>query len=145
MSRLQHYLLNEEFIEGFKVRKGYVEVFKNPSKKEYNELLGRNDDGVRAFLVKNDIYVWHIYGALHAEVDRKMKFGRNALPIVVYGDDLNKPDFVMVTDYTKNTSWYHNPDTANYIRNSSYLSNKKIRNIEISYFDEDIVGNWEEI
>jgi len=50
----------------------------------------------------------------------------------------------VVTDSSKRTKWYHNPEVAEVIRNYPYL-NKMWDDIEVDYYDSDIVGDWEEM
>jgi hypothetical protein len=139
MSRLYNYI-NEEYAKSLKVRGNYIEVFKNPSRKEFNEIIGK-DDVLRAFLVDDDIYIWSVFGGLHYDIDKKMNFGKKALPIYC-NDIFSRSIGVMITDYSKNTKWYHNPDVVNYIREESYFSGKRVN---ISYFDKNIVGDWEDL
>lgn len=139
--RLQQYL-TEKYIDGFNVRGKYVEVFKNPSSKEYREFKG-SSDMVRAFLVGSDIYIWNVFKGLHNDIDRVMKFGRNALPVMLFMDRPSDRDVsVVITDYSKGTRWYHNSDIILYLEGDSYLAGK---DIDVSYFDESIVGRWEEL
>jgi hypothetical protein len=50
---------------------------------------------------------------------------------------------VRITDASRNTSWLHNPRTERFIRNHPFFKNKKIN--DISYWDEDIIGDWSEL
>jgi hypothetical protein len=49
---------------------------------------------------------------------------------------------VLVTDNNKNTMWYHNPKTENYIRNHPFFKNKVK---DILFFDESVVGSWSDL
>ena len=137
--RLQGYL-NEKYFKGFSIRERYVEVFKNPSVKEYKE--ASVNDRARAFLLNRDMYIWNPYGGIHFEVQEKLKLGKNALPIIIFGS-IRGNISIVVTDYSKKTIWHHNPKIKEYILKKSYLS--KFNVTDISYFDEMIFGPWDEM
>ena len=59
-------------------------VFKNPTRKEYKEALGKNDQ-VRVFLVENDILVWNVFESLHQGVRKHFNLNDDAIPLVIYG------------------------------------------------------------
>lgn len=135
--------LNEEFSHGFVTFLGkQCEIFKNPSRKEYAQCLDGNDD-VRAFLVGDDILIWNTYSALHQMVREELKLPATAISIVLCG----RPDseaYVSVTDNTKGTVWWHNAAVARAIHKNPAL-NRMFSEIEISYYDEAIVGPWDEL
>jgi len=71
--RLEQYLLNEKYLERIKTRKGSVEIFINPSRKELIESNGKY--GIR-FIADNKtkkLYVWNAYDANHFDVWKQLK------------------------------------------------------------------------
>ena len=146
MHQLRSYIeavipLFEDFMHAFKVsyHNGICEVFKNPSRKEFNQIKGDNDE-VRAFLTEDDIYIWNTFSALHQTVREELKLDKYAIPVVLYGN-IGEDAAVMITDNVRHTPLYHSSFLAEPIEQNRYMI-KNFTSVEISYYDEDIVGNW---
>jgi len=134
--------ITETFVHSFETTVGgktnYVEVFKNPSTKEFKESKPNYEVG--AILDGRDIYVWNREKALHKTVMTQMKLS-NSLPLLLIPDNTNPNRFdILVTDATKGTHWNHNPKVARYIKSHPFFRGKQIDHI--MYWDEDIVGDW---
>jgi hypothetical protein len=134
--------IKEAFYTSFDVDYGrgktYVEIFKNPTRKEFLECKPHYEVG--ALLTDKDIYVWNREKAYHRTVMNKLKL-ENALPLLLTVDNTNIDRFdIMITDATKNTIWDENPKVKKFIINHPFFKHKKIDHI--SYWNEDIVGDW---
>ena len=71
-------LLNEKFLKGFNIAGQYIEVFKNPNKNEFHEVMIADDPfyGVRIGATDKpnpDIYIWPSF-VDHMTMRRKIKF-----------------------------------------------------------------------
>jgi hypothetical protein len=130
----------EAFAGAFQTRGETCEVFRNPNSREFRECGGE----IRAFLVGSDILMWNAYGALHQEVRERMKLPRDIISLEIYSEGYGGDVFVNVTDNTERTSWYHNPEIVDEIKSHPGL-NRMFKDIDIGYFDEAIVGPWDEI
>jgi hypothetical protein len=134
-------IVAEAYAGGFKGRNGTVDVLKNPSRPELRSLT--EHESVRMFLLGDDVLAWKTDDALHNEVmiwaGEELHLSNEVIPIVLYYSG-NAAD-CMVTDFAKRTQWYHNKSTAAVIRNNRYLR-AIFSDISVSYFDEDIVGDW---
>ena len=119
----------------------HVEIFKNPTPAEIKICKPHYEIG--AILTEKDIYIWNRMKAYHVNVMRQMGL-MNSLPIIII-PDLTNPNRVdvSITDASKHTTWYHNPKINKFIKNHPFFKNKKIDNI--SYWDEDIVGDWTQL
>lgn len=144
--------INEDFYtrfqtQGFSNRPPVTdgEIFKNPSKKEIkiveNSFATRDSD-IPGFLhlESGDLYIFKPY-ILHSMVADSGKIPQNSIGIRFYHDGSDCE--VSVTDYTKRSSWHHNPKIAEAIY-SSYLS-KLYQIVTIDYYDGAIVGDWSEL
>jgi hypothetical protein len=132
----------ESFTHGFQTtwrRGNSCEVFKNPSLKEYRQCLASNDD-VRAFLVGDDILIWNTFEAVHQMVREEMKLDQNAIPINLYGHPGGEC-IAVITDNSRNSPWWHSGEVIEVIETNNYLK-RNFTNIEIGFYDEDIVGPW---
>jgi hypothetical protein len=133
-------LIDEAFAHSFMTfRKTQCDVFKNPSVKEYREALVKNDD-VRAFIVGQEVLIWNTFSALHQMVRDEMHLSNDAISIVIYGVP-RQSCAIVVTDNNRSGPWFHNAAVADVISNNPYLK-RTFPEIDISYFDEDIVGDW---
>lgn len=135
-------VLDEQFVSGFEIdrisKRIPIEVFKNPSRAEYNDC--EQYDAVRAMIVDSDLYIWS-FSALHAEVAEHMHFPKTCIPVILHGD--YKGDVqVSVTDFSERTIWHHNGDVADEIR--SVLTDFGFKEINVEYYDYAIVGDWSE-
>lgn len=138
--------LTEFFFNGFKNRNGnYVELFINPTSKELQQLA--NHDTIRAFLTEDDCIAWDPSLAIHYEVSENIDLDKNsAVSILLYYTPSEPDILILVTDFTKKSQWFHNPELADWIKNHSYIQSLADEDyIEISYFDEDVYGDWEDI
>jgi hypothetical protein len=67
---MKHLIKKSEFYDAYVDRKDYIEVFKNPTSKEADEVWNKSD-AIRAFLHPNgDMYCWD-GEVLHGEVERQ--------------------------------------------------------------------------
>lgn len=149
--------LNESLVSTYINRdRMQVPIHKNPSRKTLNMEASYHTDGTAhgpkesgIFLHNNDMYAFDRGGTLHGEIARHMGIdpdgkhaaeGREHLPIYLshHGDEAH----AHVTDASRRTKWHHNPETADYIRNHPQLK-KHFKHISVSYYDEDIHGDWE--
>ena len=136
---------NEQFVHSFEADYGrgkmYVEVFKNPTTREFNECKPHYEVG--ALLKDNDIYVFNREKAYHKNVMTQMKL-EDAMSILIMPDNTSATRMdILVTDATKNTKWHHNPNTEQFIRSHPFFKRKQIDHI--MYWDEDIVGDWSKL
>jgi hypothetical protein len=122
--------------------KNPVDIFRNPSSKEWRE-IGGNDNGVRGYLVGDDLLVWDTGKTLHFEVREQLKLNDKAIPVYIYGM-LRQRVEVVVSDASKNTPWFHNPEVSEAIRENAFMQTN-FKGISVGYFDEDIVGDWENL
>ncbi|MFA5488318.1 MAG: hypothetical protein WC284_03780 [Candidimonas sp.] len=134
--------IKEEFLSGFKepFRKKYVEIYKNPTTKELN-IIKTNDGDVRAFLIGNDIIVWHTYDALHQTVREELKIPNDAIPLNLWID--GRDALAVVTDNAKDPI-HHSPNLLEKITNHPYFTTRRIK-VDVSYYDEAIFGPWHEM
>jgi hypothetical protein len=136
--------MTESYAGSFPGRNGQVDVFKNPSRRELQSLV--QHDTVRMFLDNGDVLAWKPYDALHGELifqaGEDLGMTRDALPILLYCH--GREAHCSVTDYSKQTKWFHNPTTAAIIMQNRYLRSM-FSTITVSYFDDDIVGVWTEL
>lgn len=122
-----------------------VEVFKNPSRKELKEIA--QHDEVRAFLVGNDLIVWNTYGAIHHQMSEQIQIPDDSVALNMNVHQDGKSYYVRVSDWTRRSSWFHNPEIVPYIMNHPALKLVRDRGpeFEIGFFDENIVGRWDEL
>lgn len=120
-----------------------VDVMKNPTRKELNKLNVQKYDVVRAFVVGNDLLAWNVGEGLHMEMATVLKLDiSNVIPLLLYV--FQDEGHAKVTDMSRKTVWHHNPKTADVLRRHHALNNM-FRKIEVSYYDQDEVGDWEEM
>lgn len=117
----------------------YVEVFKNPTKAEIRQCTSHDEFGL--ILNGNDSYVWNRDKAYHSQIRTHLKLSREALPLQVWieGDGFS----VYVSDASRFSRWYHDPNTEKFIRNHPFFSDKKLN--DVRYYDEAIDGDWSEM
>ena len=139
--RLRQYL-TEAYVGRVKERfgEGSTEVFKNPTRKELKGILEEWED-FRAFLTNEKDCIAFSSGLLHHDVRGGMNLPRDslALQIWIYGNTIS----IRVTDNNRGNKWHHNPKIRDFIMNHKYLKRFKIEDID--YYDEAIVGPWEEL
>ena len=121
-----------------------VDVMRNPSLSELGDLNIRKYGMVRAFMVGKDVLAWNQGDAIHAEAAEGIlgAEAKKAIPFVFSVE--GREAFVMVTDFSQRTIWHENRNTANVIRENPYMK-RMFDQLEIGYYNEDIVGDWEEI
>jgi hypothetical protein len=138
--------LNQVFFTGYKNYKGdYFELYIDPTLRELRALKR----GIRAWLIGEHMVAWEEYADLHGNVleyirkDKSLKDIDNGNFVSIYFNVGSS--VVEVTDATakKGSRYFHNPDIYDYIENHPALSSL-IPNMDITYFDEDISGRWEE-
>lgn len=143
--------LKEEFYDSFintiYNQKHMVEIYKNPTRKELAELSEPEEGAIiRAYLTNDSLYAWKPSTGLHGSIRDHMGLDKNkALGIYLFYNPAYHNDIdIQITDSTKGTKWHHNPNVAEWIRlRPVWWINPK--NITISYYDEAIVGKWEDL
>jgi|GEM_PF-4260096 len=137
--------LFELFFNGFENRnRKYVELFINPTSKELQQL--ESHDTIRAFLTEDDCIAWDSNLALHYEVSENINLDKNTVSILLYYTPSEPNILILVTDFTKKSQWFHNPNLADWIKDHPYIQSLADEGyIDISYFDEDIYGDWENL
>jgi len=121
------------------------EVVKNPNSDDIRRLSSYNE--IRMFLVDNDLYIWSPIELLHGEVAAELKLGPNRIPLFGLIHD-GKIFNVWVTDDSRRTDWYHHPKIKEIIMqhpNLMQLMDKKSKENDIEYYDQDISGPWHEL
>jgi len=138
-------LIPESFFKAFTAARvghsNHVEIFKNPSPIEIKSSRSSNRDEVGAVLLDKDIYTWNRDRALHYEAMKHISPVMNdMLPVLILirGRDCA----VYVTDAARHTKWYRQPETREYIETHSFFEYYNI--VDISYWDEDINGKWDD-
>jgi hypothetical protein len=139
--------LCEGYADTIEVGNRSWDIFRNPSRKEYIEALGSNGE-VRAFLVGDDMIIWNAYGATHSTVRDRAKQLRlphdTIIPLLIYGRP-GRECIAVVTDHVQNTMWSHNGAVVAAIENNPYMRRVFPKKIEVSFYDQDIVGDWREL
>lgn len=124
-----------------------VEIYKNPTRGELSALIkDSSSDFLRAYLTSDSLYVWEPSTGLHYSIREHMGLDKNkVLGIYLFYNPSHHNDIdVQVTDSTKGTKWFHNPNVAGWIRSRPvWWSNPD--DIVVSYFDEAEVGEWEDM
>ncbi len=134
--------LNEEFFDAFKGTDQTTELFINPTKKELNAINSKNL--IRGFLTKDSLIVWNAYDSIHFEVSRHLNLNPDtSVGIYLYYSPHDPNIGVDVTDYNRG-KWYHNPKLKDWILNHPAWW-VDVDYIDISYYDEAIVGKWEDL
>ena len=125
-----------------------VTIFVDPSRGDIQRLL-REHGVCRAWASADGqhLVAWDAGLALHATVaDGYLPTlgwaGKdNRISLEIWGDRS-----VRVTDATRHTSWFHNPEIADALMNSQALRRALgAPPTEVTYFDEDVVGPWHEM
>lgn len=136
--------LAETFLYNFRVYafgNRECEIFKNPNSKEM-KAIGSMHNGVRAFLVGDDMIAWNPSEAVHPQVKAVLKLDNTAIPIILKCSTLGDRDaWIRVTDSTEGTPLWHDKTIANKIRANSYIK-KYFPNAEITYYDSHNYGDW---
>jgi hypothetical protein len=115
-----------------------VEVFRNPSRKEWQECS--QHDMVRAFIVGNDLLIWSVFGAVHQMVRDSLSLPNTAIPVTIEGE-YRGAVYISVTDNAKSPI-LHNPNIRDLLLDNSFLHH--FSDIDIGFFDQAIVGDWED-
>jgi hypothetical protein len=121
------------------------DLYKNPTAKELKHVLGKNQEA-RAFIINDyDIIVWNVFDSLHYSVKKELKLPDTVIPINLFCNKLNDHEsYAQVTDTIKNTPLWHDKTVAEKIKNNAFMK-RHFKNIEISYYDESIYGDWKDI
>lgn len=141
--------LSESFLTSFK-REGweddirYVEIFINPSQHELEEC--KTNGMVGMMISDTNCYIWNRNKSIHDTIRRFLVYEgyddvKDAISILFYFKG-NKCG-IYVTDNVKNTKWQHNKGIKDFIIIHPFFKNRIIE--EIKYWDEDIVGKWEDL
>ena len=128
--------------ETWKVADKDTEVFINPDRKELKELLGKWDE-IAVILPNNKDFIAFSRSTLHNSVKEQLKLPKDSVTLTAYVWGMKDLD-VTVTDNVRNSKWDDNPKTADFIRNNKYIQ-RKFKLGEISYYNDAIVGDWEEL
>lgn len=140
--KLQRRIYSESFYHGFENHIGYsekwVEVFRNPSTKELQE-IGKSNVGM--LLTPQDVFLWDRNLAYHYTVMRELRL-MDSIPILFYWD--NKEAFCRVTDASEKSKFFHDSRVSTIIRSNPWMR-KRFSEIDVEYYDHDIVGDWDNI
>jgi hypothetical protein len=98
---------------------------------------------VRAFIVANDLLVWNVFSALHQSVRDELKLGPDVIPLNLFGV-MGDEAVAVVTDNTRNTSWWHDGNVAAVIEDHPFML-RNFKSVEIDFYDSDVVGDWRSI
>ena len=139
-------LIPESFFKTFgSARVGhvnYVEIFKNPAPHEIRASRSSNYDELGAVLLDRDIYTWNRDKALHYEAMKQIgSVFNDMLPVLITIQ--GRKCAIYVTDAARHTKWYRQPETRKYIETHPFFDYYRIENI--SYWDEDINGKWDDV
>lgn len=138
-------LVKSEFAWSYSNDAGTVEIFKNPSSKELNEVGNSWHEDIRAMITSTDLYIWPGWVALHYEVEQQLKnaglIKGDPVPLMLFRDG-SKVAAVMVTDSSKRGIWDQNPKVKDSILHNPVLKRLAIPDFDIHYYNEDIVGPW---
>ena len=119
-------------------------ILMNPSKIELVK-MDREQGGehqARAFIDGDTFYVWPVFDALHANMGGKIGVASDAIPLVIGFDKKGVIWNCMVTDYSRNGIWHHNPDVYQKIVSNPKLKLLSSPSLDVSYYDDAIVGDW---
>lgn len=143
--KLYKRILKEEWYQSFKggfSSADKVDVYKNISRKELIK-FGKDVDNISSYLLSNgDIYSWKHDFHINIMRNMKPKIPQDAIPVIIYF--YRNEAEVTVTDSSKGTKWHHNPNAAKAIKSHRHM-NKLFKKINVSYYDDAIVGDWEEL
>lgn len=141
---IRHWMtLCEAYADTIPIGTRHWDIFRNPTRKEYIEALGDNDM-VRAFLVGDDILVWNAYGATHRSIRDFMHLpGETIVPLIIFGRP-GQPCVARVTDHSQNGMWAHNGAVVEVIQSHPFM-HRMFPKVEVTFYDQDIVGDWREI
>jgi len=77
--------IREHFFKGAKGNYGeYVEIYKNPSHSEIQEIRRTGGNQLAAWIVDKDLYVWNRDAAEHRDVRHEIPAGRIRIPLYLY-------------------------------------------------------------
>lgn len=139
MAHLQPVALNETYVTGFAgIRGAEAAVFRNPSAKEWKECEQYGD--VRAFIVGDDLLIWSPFVAVHQMVREALNLPDTAIPLVISGS-LRDEIHASVTDNSRNSPWWHNPEVVSAIQECAFVK-RNFEDVEVSFYDEAIEGSW---
>ena len=142
--------MGEALLTAFKTprNKEYVEVYVNPTRTEIGRLQNDPyDTMLRGFLTTDGrIIIWNVNHATHFQMAERLGLRReDVVGIYLWVDPKNwHYAEIQVTDFTSRTKWHHNPELADWIREHPawWMDGNYI---DIGYYDEAIVGPWEEL
>ena len=100
----------EQFFNGYKsAYNETVEIYKNPSRKEFDLLLRQNLHSVRGLISEDGLYIWDAFYATHSEIGQKFKIGGIHLQWETRRVPLNSVEPGSILMISWNNSW-NNPD-----------------------------------
>jgi 8-oxo-dGTP pyrophosphatase MutT (NUDIX family) len=88
--------------------------------------------------------MWNAYGALHGEVREHLKLDADAISLEIWSEGYGNDCLVQVTDNTRHTKWFHNPEIVGEIKHNVGLQ-RMFDDISIEYFDSAIYGDWDHL
>jgi oligoribonuclease (3'-5' exoribonuclease)/8-oxo-dGTP pyrophosphatase MutT (NUDIX family) len=123
-----------------------AEIYLNPSPREIQKMKGEYSQ-IRALLDGDKIFMWDAYQAIHFQVWEELKkanlIGPDPISLDMYFNGTKVAE-VMVTDFTEKTKWHHDPKLKEIILNNPTIKRIAEPDMNVSYYDEAIVGPWEE-
>lgn len=117
------------------------DIFINPDNKELREIKKGYDEF--AIIIPNDKdTIAFNRGTLHQSVIDQLKINKDMVSATAFSE--GRKLYVSVSDATKRGKWFHNPAIGDFIRSNKFIQ-RKWSDIEIDYYDDAIVGDWEEL
>jgi len=121
-----------------------IDVFWNPNKNIIKKIIS-NSSMIRGFIFQKDnkVLIWNAYEANHSYVKKGLKNSGIEIQDIIpfYSDGYN----IIISDTSRYTKWHENPELAQKIKNNQNIQKVFPNNFDISYYNEDIVGDWEKL
>ena len=136
---LEKYLGNVR--ETWKSTPADEDVFINPDGSELREIK-KNYDEFAIIIPNNKDMIAFNRGTLHQSVIDQLKINKHCVTATAYAEYPKL--YVSISDATKRGKWFHNPAIGDFIRGNKYIKSKW-KEIVIDYYDDAIVGDWEEL
>lgn len=118
-----------------------TEVLKNPDARELRKMS--EDSSFAGYLLPSgDVLVWSRYSALHSGIQKLLKLPLESIPFdFYYGIDSFR-----VTDSIERSSWKdHKKEVWEQFEGNLNFENLGLNANAISYYNEDIVGDWKDL
>lgn len=123
-------------------------VYLNPTSQELS-FISKAYGEARIYLVGNDqMYAWNTTEAMHYHIEKEIGIS-GGIPLVV-GVSGGKITGAVVTDSSKRTEWHENPQVKKAVLSNGPFVGAMHPSIKIDeetfgYYNEDIVGDWEQL